>query len=89
MEGFQIDPAFAAMRELGKSFERAAAILAATPLSWHKQPRSVRRAERRRDAERRQERYENTPTFDKLAAVAERRGSSARERHRLLTTALA
>lgn len=45
--------------------------------------------QKRAEAAVRAERYGNTPTFDKLAAVAERRGSSARERERLLRSALA
>ena len=44
---------------------------------------------KRAEAAARQERYENTPTFDKIAKIAARPGKSTRERDRLLATALA
>lgn len=57
--------------------------------TWTKATARERRGQRRADAVKRQERYDATPTFDKLAAISERRGASARERERLLTWALA
>lgn len=53
-------------------------------LSWIKIPARDRRAERRRDAERRQAAHDATPAFDKLAKLAERPGRSTRERARIL-----
>ena len=41
---------------------------------------------KRAEAAARQERYENTPTFGKLAKIAARPGESKRERDRLLLT---
>lgn len=43
---------------------------------------------KRAEATVRQARYDNTPTFDKLAAIQSRPGESTRERERLLATAL-
>lgn len=80
-----------ALQEVGEQAHRIAAEIRASlsTLPFAKAPTRERRAQRRADAVKRQERYDATPTFDKLAAISERRGSSARERERLLTRALA
>ncbi len=56
-------------------------------LSWNKLPAGERRAERRRDAERRQAKHDVMPGFDKIAKAIERPGQSARERARILHAA--
>lgn len=50
-------------------------------------PKSKER--KRAEAADRQDRYEHTPTMKKLTTIAHRPGKSARERERLLRTALA
>ncbi|WP_336632630.1 MULTISPECIES: hypothetical protein [unclassified Microbacterium] len=81
----------AAMREVGEHARRVAASIRGFVLGipFAKPPARERRAQRRADAMERQERYDNTPTFDKLAAIQSRPGESKRERARLLATALA
>lgn len=77
-----------AIRKTTEAFRKLAEAFGARG-SWAKPSARARREQRRADAVKRQERYDATPTFDKLAAIAERRGASARERERLLTNALA
>lgn len=79
-----MDRATEAFRGLRTVSSLVAEAFQAIASPWSKLPARQRREQRRAEAAERQARYDATPTFDKLAAIAERRGESRRERERLL-----